>query len=77
MLLNSNFYWENIHCRYFGDFLAMSLVSWSVSIAGVLDSKKACKHGKEVFKEEIFHVVKCVAKVVYSLLFMREQWDEK
>jgi hypothetical protein len=39
----------------------VSLVSWRVSIAGVLWSKKESRQGREVFKEEIFQVVKCVA----------------
>ena len=71
VLLNNNLYWRNICCRYFGDFLAMSLVSWSMIIAGLLCSRKECRHGKEVFREEIFQVVRYVAGVVYSLLFIR------
>ena len=39
-------------------------------IVGVLCSKKECRQGKEVFREEIFHVVKYVGRVVYSLLFI-------
>jgi hypothetical protein len=71
VLLNSNLYWENIRWRYFGNFLAVSLVSWSVSMVGVLLSKNECRQGRKVFKEEIFQVVKFVAWVVYSLLFIR------
>ena len=54
----------------FGDFLAVSLVSWSVSIAGILWSRKECRQGREVFKDEIFQVVKCIALVVYLLLYI-------
>ena len=39
-------------------------------MAGLLVSKKVCRHGSEVFREAIFQVVKYVAGVVYSLLFI-------
>ena len=52
--------------------MVVSLVSWSVSIAGVLYSKYECRHGSEVFRDEMFQEVKYVLGVVYSLLFIRE-----
>jgi len=60
-----------MRCKYFGDFLAVSLVSWIVSMAGLFVSKKVCRHGREMFREAIFQVVRYAAGVMYSLLFIR------
>jgi hypothetical protein len=61
VLLSRSLYCENILYRYLGDFLEVSLVSCKVFIVGEYLIIKDCKHGNEVFKEEIFHVVKWVA----------------
>jgi hypothetical protein len=61
VLLNRSLYCENIFCTYLGDFWEVSLVSYKVIMARVYLIMKDCKHGNELFKEEIFHVVKWVA----------------
>jgi hypothetical protein len=46
----------------------VSFVSWSVSIEGLVVLINECKHGSEVLRDEIFQVVKWVARVEYSTL---------
>jgi hypothetical protein len=61
VLLNRSLYCRNILCKYLGDCFEVSLVSCKVVIAREYLIMKDCKHGNEVFKEEIFHVVKWIA----------------
>jgi hypothetical protein len=68
VLLKRSLYCGNNRCRYLGDFLEVSFVSWSVSIEGLVLSINECNHGSEVLRDEIFQVVKWVARVEYSTL---------
>ena len=62
VLLNISLYCGNRFCMYFVDFVAVSLVSCIVIIAGsfgVFDISW-WRFGKDVFNEEAFHVIMCV-----------------
>ncbi len=62
VLLKINLYSGNRFSIYFVDFVAVSLVSCIVMIAGfvVLSVIKLYMFGKVVFKDEAFHVMMCV-----------------
>ena len=59
VLLNISLYCGNRFCMYFVDFVAVSLVSCIVIIAGLFDIS-LCKFGRAVFRDEAFHVIICV-----------------
>ena len=62
VLLNINLYWGNKFCIYFVDFVAVSLVSCIVMIAGLIGvlNISCCRFGRAVFSDEAFHVIMCV-----------------
>lgn len=59
VLLNISLYCGNRFCMYLVDFVAVSLVSCMVIIAGLFTvcDISWCKFGRAVFKEEAFHVL--------------------
>ncbi len=62
VLLNISLYCGNKFCMYFVDFVAVSLVSCMVIIAGLFGvfDMSCWRFGKAVFNEEAFHVIMCV-----------------
>ena len=54
MLLNINLYCGNILWINLGDFFAISLVSYMVSMVGLVWLTKEYRHGNDVFSDAIF-----------------------
>ena len=69
VLLKISLYSGNRFCIYLVDFVAVSLVSCIVMIAGcvVLSVIKLYMLGKVVFKNEAFHVMMCVLWLVVCI----------
>ena len=59
VLLNISLYCGNKFCMYLVDFVAVSLVSCIVMIAGLFVISW-WRFGKAVFSDEAFHVIMCV-----------------
>ena len=62
VLLNISLYCGNRFCMYFVDFVAVSLVSCIVMIAGLFGVYDISwwRFGRAVFSDEAFHVIRCV-----------------
>ena len=62
VLLNISLYYGNRFCMYFVDFVAVSLVSCIVMIAGLFGVYDISwwRFGRAVFSAEAFHVIRCV-----------------
>lgn len=67
VLLNISLCFGKRFCMYFVDFVAVTLVSCIVMIAG-LCVRSWCMFGRVVFRDAAFHVVMCVPDVVVWLL---------
>ena len=74
VLLKISLYSGNKFCIYFVDFVAVSLVSCIVMIAGlvVVFVIKLYIFGRAVFRDEAFHVMMCVCMI--SCLYLLVLW---
>ena len=72
VLLNISLYCGNRYCIYFVDFVAVSLVSWIVMIAGlfVVFDVSRWRLGRAVFSDEAFHELMCVLCLVVCISWL-------
>ena len=70
MLLKMSLYSGNRFCMYFVDLVAVSLVSWILTIAISVREWfiRLCKFGKAVLSDEAFQVIIFVSWLVYMLV---------
>ena len=69
VLLKINLYFGNRFCMYLVDFVAVSLVSCIVMMAGSSSVLiiSSCKFGRDVFSDEAFHVMNLVLEFVVCI----------